>query len=119
MARGFTQDQQATIAGWLHDELTAAGIIPASSRIAIIEGSRTYGRCWYVAVIPAHRSAHYSIPHVGDLRTVTAAECQAVCRAVVSALVAARRVREHDDYMARQWQDLSGHHLPIAAEVTA
>ena len=119
MARGFTIGEQAAVGTWLRDELVSAGIIPDTARVSIVEGSRTYGRCWYVGVIPAGRSGHHSIPGIGDLRAVTAAECQAVCRAVVSALVAARRVREHDDYMARQWQDLSGHHLPIAAEVTA
>jgi hypothetical protein len=107
MARGFTQDEQAIVAQWLYNELTAAGIIPESARIEIVEGSRTYGRCWYVAVIPAHRSAHYSIPGIGDLRSVTAAECQSTCRAVVNALIAARRVRKGDTYMVSRYEDLA------------
>jgi hypothetical protein len=107
MARGFTQDEQAIVAQWLHDELTAAGIIPESARIAIVEGSRTYGRCWYVAVIPADRSGHHVIPGIGDLRTPSASECRMMIRTVVNALQSARRVREGDDYMTRQFAGLN------------
>lgn len=107
MARRFPRDMQERAARSLHRELAAAGIIPESARIVVQEGSRTYGRCWYVAVIPAGRSYHADIPQVGSLHSVTGDELREKMMAVVNALTAVRRIAEGDDYMVRRFHDLA------------
>lgn len=107
MAHRFTREMQGEAARLLRDELVAAGIIPESARIVVQEGSRTYGRCWYVAVIPAGRSYHADIPQIGSLYSVTGDELREKMSAASRALAAARRIAEGDEYMVRRFHDLA------------